>query len=514
METDDDLHAALHAQLENGGPKLAGLDALALWRHVPPLEAADADIRRVQAALVLAADEVAEKDRGSMFVEALRRADIREPRAWRHLSIMLPELLRSRDGWRPRPQTSFENTDALVHRLHDLSASCLWLAVTCGDGWSTIALVNRLSRCPPELVREGQLQDVARALPHHADFKSSVAILGLGSDVRDYAVEKLKLQPPEEHGATVAELPVRTVGGRPLRPGKPSGPVLTVAPGVIGAAHGVLGKPLPLKSWPPADTMEAKLGKEFPWAGEAIQAVVRHLRMAERVAGPCYRMPPLVVVGRPGTGKSRFLASVAELCLVHGGLGNGRLNGAGMSDNRTLAGTPKGWSSASPCFATLTILSTGVANPVIVMDELDKLDGTDGRNGNPATTLMALTDPTIAAAHYDEGLAAHCDLSKVSWLFTANDRSKIDPILRARLRFVELPAPRPIDFDVLMDGILGDISVEFGGDAEALPELDEVVLTELRRGFRSGNLSARGLSRLVRKALDGALAVETSHTLH
>lgn len=288
-----------------------------------------------------------------------------------------------------------------------------------------------------------------------------------------------------------------------------------VGPGQMDKAQrarcAALAKPLPLRPWPEAAELSADLLHEFPWASEAIGRIRSDLTLARRV-GSALRLPPLALVGRPGTGKSRL---AQRLCDQVGewGVPWAVVNASGSTDNKLVAGTARGWSGSTPSLPALTLADGGAANALIVVEELDKAGGSD-ENGRLAQTLLTLTEPTTASRWLDEALGLPLDLSRITWVFTANDWSKVDPVLRGRIRAVEVPAPRSEDFPVLMRGILADVAAEFGGRPDLLPDLEPEAIRAMRDGFRAGRLSARSLARVVRRALEVAAEAEAAAPRH
>ncbi|MER3495390.1 MAG: endopeptidase La, partial [Armatimonadota bacterium] len=78
----------------------------------------------------------------------------------------------------------------------------------------------------------------------------------------------------------------------------------------------------------------------------------------------------------------------------------------------------------------------GVANPVILLDELDKLDP----SGAPAAALLEALDPTQARKFTDNYLGVPLDLSGVLFIATANSLETVGPALRNRFELIELPS--------------------------------------------------------------------------
>jgi hypothetical protein len=204
----------------------------------------------------------------------------------------------------------------------------------------------------------------------------------------------------------------------------------------VAEAYQALAKPLPLRgSETDPEQLRRALLAEFPHLRDAIDRIIGDLRLRRRAGVNWVRFRPLLLVGPPGVGKTWFAKRLARLL----DLGYGEVSGAGSSDDRMLRGTARGWRGAQPAFPLLVMLRTGGANPLIVVDEVDKAGGSE-RNGDIRQTLLPMLEVETARAWFDEALLAPTDLSGVSWLLTANDLAPLSAPLLSRVAVVQAPA--------------------------------------------------------------------------
>lgn len=250
--------------------------------------------------------------------------------------------------------------------------------------------------------------------------------------------------------------------------------------GMLAASHYKrLTRPLPLAgSDRDPEIIGSALRLEFPWFGDAIDALMRDLRLLRRAGVPWIRFQPTLLVGPPGTGKTRFARRLGKFA----GTGCEMISAAGAADNRLLAGTARGWSSAQPAFPLLAMARTGTANPVLVVDEIDKT-GAARHNGDLKATLLLMLERETACAWPDEHLLAPCDISQASWLLTANTLDSLPEPLLSRLRVVHVPAPGPEHFDAVFLGLLQGFAEDLMVPLGLLPEIEPRLVVELREGF-------------------------------
>ncbi len=180
----------------------------------------------------------------------------------------------------------------------------------------------------------------------------------------------------------------------------------------------------------------ASLYAQLPNFTEALDDVRRHVALAHD-SRDGLEVTPMLLLGAPGIGKTHFARKLAELL----GTGMSLVPMNSMTAGWLLSGSSSQWKGAKPGKVFEALVDGNYANPVMVVDEIDKA-GADAQY-DPLGALYNLLEHDTSQAFVDEFAEVPLDASQMIWITTANDERSIPAPILNRMNVFQIEAPSP-----------------------------------------------------------------------
>jgi ATP-dependent Lon protease len=246
---------------------------------------------------------------------------------------------------------------------------------------------------------------------------------------------------------------------------------------------------------------------KFPHCSAVIDRVQSALH-ARAVAGSWAQIPPILLKGGPGTGKTTFSRALADC------LGVDFFQIAASHDILKLTGLGPPWRGATVGAIAMAMGKgvgkgdePGCANPIVLIDELDKAGGQirsadSGSSGGFFDQLLCIEPQNASLIDAYLGDSVPICVRYLSWIFTANDIEKIPDYLLSRMEIFDIGQPTPADY---RGGLLHSL---FGSLVDELPYgqlFAPVLASEVVDHLAESGMSPREIRRALEEAMEGAI---------
>ncbi|MEP3636756.1 MAG: AAA family ATPase [Paracoccaceae bacterium] len=209
----------------------------------------------------------------------------------------------------------------------------------------------------------------------------------------------------------------------------------------LATSHPTLVGPSTLHA---VDEMIAELHASAPWMSGVSTWAYKALRARYNTGQTWLNLPPVILIGPPGCGKSTYARKLAALS----GAPFRTLDVGASSASFGVTGCDATWGRAQAGIPLQEIAKSGIANPIMIVDEIDKAGTMTASGGSRVSlpdALLGLLEPTSSTTWECPFTRRRYDMSQIGWIMTANSSEGIPAPLLDRCRVFNIGYPDDAD---------------------------------------------------------------------
>lgn len=224
-----------------------------------------------------------------------------------------------------------------------------------------------------------------------------------------------------------------------------------------------------------------KLFIDFPNFSEPLAFIRRHV-LINLIAGGPFSFPPICLKGPGGTGKSEFgqaLKAALDATTIN-------IHASQITCGSILSGLQRTWGNAQPGMITEKMGETQIVNPLVIFEELSALTTPYGNGSDPMVALQRMLDVNEAKRFIDGFTLNKVDLSKISWVFSANHINNLTEWFKQRVQFFNIEPIPESDYPKVLNKLYRDSIDELNLGAVISSELNDMSRQMLLKKMRKG----------------------------
>jgi ATP-dependent Lon protease len=191
---------------------------------------------------------------------------------------------------------------------------------------------------------------------------------------------------------------------------------------------------------------------DYPNFSEAIQLIQRRMTLCRCAPEQIIKLPPILLSGPPGVGKTAFCRCVAKIL----GIAFSEIDVATMTASFSVTGLDAGYTSCRPGLIWNTLnKGDGNMSCLILLDEIDKNCRTNGESY--LGFLYSMLERSSAQRFQDGALLLPVDASHLMWIATCNDTAGVDSAILSRFEVINVSQPSDVQMQSVVKSIHRDM---------------------------------------------------------